>query len=179
MIKHLILPLFALTLSAAQPTTWDFEKEAPTLEQGWTATTDRIVAGSSFVKVQAETEGSNTVLRVLGEARVNNSNPIKEGLPFAGAIHYFSATPFRPADFSQARTLSFRAKGHGSVEVALFQQAKGLVPSSQTLKLSQEWKNYTLELSSFGVDTRQLSAVAFGRTIQDTLDLRLDDIKIQ
>ncbi|WP_005036041.1 hypothetical protein [Holophaga foetida] len=181
MIKQLILPLFAITLSAAQPAAWNFETETPTLEQGWTATTDQIVAGSSFVQVQAEAEAGNgnTALRIHGEARKNNSSPVKEVLPFAGAIHYFSATPFRPADFTQARTLSFRAKGAGSMEVALFHKATGVAPSSKTVKLGAEWKEYRFELSSFNVDKAQLTAIAFGKTSQGTLDILVDDIRIQ
>jgi len=179
MIKQLILPLFALTLSAAQPASWNFEQEAPTLEQGWTGTTDRIAAGASFVSVQAVTEGDNTALQVHGEARLTNVQPFKEGLPFAGAIHYFSATPFRAADFSQAKTLSFRIKGRGNAEVALFHQSKGFVPSSKAIQLTSAWKEYRFELSSFGVDTAQLTAIAFGKTAQGTLDLQVDDIKIQ
>ncbi|MBP1628073.1 MAG: hypothetical protein H6Q00_2548 [Holophagaceae bacterium] len=179
MIKHLILPLFALTLSAAQPATWNFENEAPTLEQGWVATSDRIAAGSSFVTVQAESEGANTALHIFGEARKTNTQPFKEGLPFAGAIHYFSTTPFRPADFSQAKTLSFRIKGSGKVEVALFQKATGIVPSSKSIQLTTEWKDYRFELSSFGVNTSELSAIAFGKTTQGTVDVLVDDIKIQ
>ncbi|MBP1626032.1 MAG: hypothetical protein H6Q00_507 [Holophagaceae bacterium] len=180
MFKQLILPLFALTLSAAQPTTWNFERETPTLEQGWVAVSDHeVILGSSYAAVTAETEGTNTALRVSGSVQSNTRDPFKTIAPFAGAVHYFSATPFRAVDLSQARTLSFRLKGHGSVDVALFQKATGTVPHTQTIQAGSDWKDYSFDLASFGVDTTQLTALAIGRNSIGGLDVMVDDIRIQ
>ncbi|WP_005033886.1 hypothetical protein [Holophaga foetida] len=180
MFKQFILPLLTLSLSAAQPTTWNFEQEAPTLEQGWVAISDREqLLGSSFVSVAAEADGGNNALRIIGSVQSNTRDPFRQIDPFAGAMHYFSATPFRAADLSQAKTLSFRAKGNGAVEVALFQNATGVRPYSKTVQVGSEWKEYTFELASFGVDTAQLTAVAFGRNTPGSLDAMVDDIRIQ
>jgi len=180
MFKHLILPLFALTLSAAQPTSWNFEQEAPTLEQGWVAVSDHeTLLGSSFASVQAETQDANTALHISGSVQSNTRDPFKTIAPFAGALHYFSATPFRAVDLSQAKTLSFRVKGSGNAEVALFEKAKGVLPHSKTIQLSSEWKEYRIELAAFGADTSQLTALGIGLNDVGNLDVLVDDIRIQ
>ena len=100
--------------------------------------------------------------------------------PFVCAIHYLGATPFRAADLSGARTLTFRIKGKPqTAEIALFQDGKGVVPATQSVAVTPEWTNHAMPLASFGLDLSRLTAVAIGRSTLGTLDVLVDDIQIQ
>ena len=182
MIKALLFSTLALTLSAHGPvTSWDFEQATPTLEQGWTAASDQMAAGSSYLMVRVEKDGSNKALHISGETIGVELGPAKDLIrPFVCAIHSLGDSPLFPADLSGAKTLSFRIKGHSdTAEIALFQEGKGNVPALQTVKVTPEWTSYRLPLASFGLDTSRVTALAIGRSTLGKVDVLVDDIQIQ
>nr|WP_320131645.1 hypothetical protein [uncultured Holophaga sp.] len=168
MIKPILLSLMTLTLAAAEPIP----------ASAWQPVSDQqLLLGSSFVSV-GDT-GSDTAIRLSGSVQRSGRDPFKEVDPFAGAIHYLGATPNRSVDLSAARTLSFKVKGHGQLAVSLFQKGTGVQPYTQTVTVGADWQQVTLDLASFKADPHQLTAVAFGRNTPGTLDVVVDDIRIQ
>ncbi|NTV76166.1 MAG: hypothetical protein HGA66_18425 [Holophaga sp.] len=184
MIRSLLFSALALSLSATGPAPaahWDFEQETPTLEQGWASCSDQIAAGTSFIRVSARKDGPNQALQLSGRAIGIEAGPAAGIVdPFVCAIRYLGATPSRPADFSGATTLSFRIKGRSQVvEVALFQDGQGARPSIRPVKVTPEWTEYRIPMASFGLDTSRLTAVAIGRSTAGSIDVLVDDIRMQ
>ena len=68
MIRTVLATALALSLSAAGPaTSWDFEQGTLTPERSWSARSDQIAAGSSYLLVRIEKDGANHFLHINGE----------------------------------------------------------------------------------------------------------------
>lgn len=127
---------------------------------GWTISTDSIMGGQSTADmkvVAGGAKGTKGALQITGKI----SDASQQA--WAGAMYSPGPQPFRPADLSSKKTLSFWAKGDGRTYATLvFTQSGGYTPAVQTFTPGPEWKEFRFPLESFnGTDGKDVTAIMF------------------
>lgn len=145
---------------------------------GWVASTDAIAGGKSTAEMQvveAGADGSAKALRVSGT--------VDGALPYAwaGAAFMPGSAPMQPVDVSAAKEVSFWARGDGKTyRVMLFVQSRGMMPMTRTFVSTPEWKEFTLPLSAFGTDGKDLlMLIVAAGPAPGSFEFYVDEVKLR
>ena len=168
---------------AAQPVApiSDFEAEslATGFGAGWSGFTDQLVGGASTAEltvVEDGAAGSDHSLLVTGV--------VTDTLPYAWSGVMFSpgVQLFAPFDLSSKPLLHFWASGEGGpYRVQLSCTGVGQVLPEQSLPLTAEWQEFTVDLSTFaGCDLTQVRAVIVSiGPAPGPFTFHLDEVELQ
>ncbi|MGB0495985.1 MAG: amidohydrolase family protein [Kangiellaceae bacterium] len=149
---------------------------------GIVKSSDQVAGGESTVLLDLKTnpEG-NQYLNVSGELKK------KFMFPWSGIAHLPTKSMQKGADFSQLQVLSFSAKtniqsssGRLDLSVLLFLQGS-FQPLEQTVTLTNEWREYHIELEKFG-QSNLSNVVNISIVVNKRLgsfDFSIDDINVQ
>lgn len=188
-------PIVATTATASSAKTHvvgDFEGKPTTSKQygtyvladgkgqgwGWAATADKRAGGQSSATValvHPGAAGTHGALAVSGE--------LKSGFiaPFAGAVWFPGSHPMQKANLSGYTTLTFWARGKpGNYSIMLMAGATPGIPQSTTVRLTKDWKQYSIPLaSSFpGADLKQVFFIAFSAGAFGKIKFELDQVAL-
>ncbi len=138
---------------------------------GWMVTTDGIAGGKSTATLN------------VAENALDIRGTIVGPLPYAWAGAMFSPGPqvFAPADLSEKKALTFRAKGDGKTyRVMLFATSKGMNPLVQTFTAGPEWSEHAFPFANFGgIDGKDVTAVIIaGGPEPGEFALQIDDVRL-
>jgi imidazolonepropionase-like amidohydrolase len=142
----------------------------------WSPSTDAIAGGKSTVSLElvaGGAAGSPGALRVIGE--------IASGFafPWAGPSWNPGAAPFQAVDASTAMTLSFWARGAGTMSVMVFSRSAGQAPRVVPVELPAEWQRFALPLENFGTDGSDLTALLFSGTGLGAFEFLVDEVALE
>ena len=110
------------------------------------------------------------------------SGEVRGGTAYAwsGAMLFPAAQPMQPVNLSAARGVSFRVRGAGSFQVALFTQRGGRVPAVLRIESTDAWTTHVLAWSDFGdhdgADVQGIAIMAGPEA--GAFDFRLDDVQL-
>jgi len=157
----------------------DFEDGTPSVRFGarWMAISDAIVGGKSKGTIQIVNEGAEGSAHAL---EVSGEIDSSFAYAWAGAAFFPGGTPFRPADISAHKKLSFWTKGSANAfSVLIFTTDRGVFPASMEVSTNSEWQRKSLRLSDFGVDGKGVLAIIFaGGPYPGNFTFRIDDISL-
>ena len=128
---------------------------------GWISSTDAIMGGSSTAKLELVKDGaagSSQSLLVTGEVVGGRS------IGWAGAMFCPASQPMTPADLSEAKAMSFWAKGDGQTyAVMIYAAHRGFMSAAKEFVAGDKWRQYTFPLAAFdGMDGSDITGVLFG-----------------
>ena len=151
---------------------------ASTFGSGWKAAAGRLLGGRNPVAqisvVDGGAEGSRNALQITGE--------IAPGVfGWAGAMFFPGPAPMAPVNLSDAKAISFWAKGDGRpYQLMLFSRRKGTMPASKSFVAGPTWEQFVLPLSGFGTDGRDLQGLLFaGVAVPGHFSVLIDDVRLE
>jgi hypothetical protein len=87
--------------------------------------------------------------------------------------------PMKPADVSSKAGLSFLARGDVDLNVMVFAESLGRIPSTKLVHAGADWTEITLPWSAFGIDGKDLTAILIGGGQKSgKADFRIDEVKL-
>jgi hypothetical protein len=128
---------------------------------GWFGVTDRIMGGSSDVKLEVVAGGadhSSHALSITGQIGESES-----GMRWAGAMFSPGSAAHQPANLSKMRAIRFSAKGDARhYGVAMFSSSLGQMPAIKGFDVTNEWQRFEFLMTEFsGLTTFDLTGVMF------------------
>lgn len=142
----------------------------------WSPSTDAIAGGKSTVALELVPSGA---AGTAGALRVSGEIASGFAFPWAGPFWNPGASPFQPVDASAAKTLSFWARGSGTVAVMVFSQKAGQAPRVEPVTLTAEWQRHALPLAGFGTDGSDLTALLFSGSGVGSFELWIDEVSLE
>jgi len=111
------------------------------------------------------------------------SGEVKAGPPFAwsGAMLFPGPQPMQPIDLSAARGVAFRARGAGTLQIALFTERGGRVPAARPFTVTDAWQEFAFAWSDFGAhDGADVLGIAIIAGPQPgAFEFAIDDVELQ
>ena len=146
---------------------------------GWDVSLDDIRGGNSTAMVKigdGGAAGSAHYLSVAGEIGGGFA------FPWAGAMFYPGEAAFATADLSAGSDLVFWARGKpGEYRVMMFCESLGMIPTTQTFEVTEEWREFALRFADFpGLDASGLGGILWtGGPGLGAFRLDIDEIVIR
>lgn len=139
--------------------------------EGWTATTDEAMGGTSHVELQ----------RVDGALRVHGELGEEAAFPWAGGTLAVGTSLRTAADISGHRALRFRLRGDGrQVAVMVISGASRHMPPTQFVIAETDWTEFSLDLDDFmGADLKAVQGIAFSAVqTPGRFAFEIDDVEL-
>ena len=145
---------------------------------GWMMSTDSMIGGSSTAEMSTIEGGAADTgmsMRVAGRI-VSGGSPAM----WAGPMFFPGVQQFAPADMSAHEGFSFWVRGDvASVNIMLFAQSLGQVPSMKSVAVTPEWTAQTLRFDDFaGVDASGLQAILFSGAEPGDFEFQIDELRV-
>ncbi|HEV7765510.1 MAG TPA: amidohydrolase family protein [Thermoanaerobaculia bacterium] len=144
---------------------------------GWTLSDDSFMGGKSKVSMEVVSNGANGTAKSL---LVHSHIQPGFAFPWAGAMYFPGSEPMKPVNVSAMKGISFFARGDVDLNVMVFAESLGRIPSTKLVHAGADWTEITIPWSDFGIDGKDLTGVLIGGGQKSgKADFQIDEVKLK